>query len=793
MKKIVKSSLFVLAAVAVSVACSKEMSPVIPGNQVTITAYIPDELTKVSFTPDANLDGPVKIAWEDLDKIRVIDHNDVADNSQFEIQPGFTDHQASFSGTAVEATSYDILYPGTMESVAEAEAVQFGIQTQTNNANTAQLAYMALLSNVNTYENVEFSEAWATAHGGSFKQTGILRLRIQLPDGFKGDVASVTVNAPSALFYKSNALISKEKVSSLKLNFTGAGATPDAGVITGYVMLPWENVTIAANTTLSVIVETAEHKFYTKLFTPSTSGDVTLTMGRVNAIKINKSEFGAASTTFAGGSGTADDPWLIATPAHMLNISGNLEAGKTKYFKMIDDVDMTGKGWNMLNGSSPYDKLVFLDGNYKTISHLGGTMFSVFKGTVQNLALDGSEVSTGARKGVFAQYIQGTDNYLTNVDICNVSTFEASSNECGGMVGRINGGTAGYTTATFEDCDVIDVNVNSSAYAGGLIGGVEAKVILINCTRTGGAVSNTGTAATASSGGLIGRSTAEADVSITNCSVSKSGSDGSVSGLSNVGGLIGNMVYGSISRCHADVTVTGTGYYVGGLIGDLNTTVSDVEVSECYYKAGTISAARFSGGLIGQKEGESYGITISNCYVRGTVTATARNAGGLLGAFTQGKSATISNCFVSGPVSASSFTAGGLIGRVDVEGLTMTKCLAWNSSVSASADDVGVHYSSGAVIGYAANVKVTLSANYRKKGFSFSDCAGNSENVLTFNSGDKSNEKLDVKSSYIRPYHGKKETSETTVSGFAKNSGIQWSSSIWDTSTDIPTLKNNPE
>ena len=798
MKKNIKTNLLVVTVIAFSAACSKDMDMPAPQNQeelVTMTVSIQNELTKVSLTQDEDADGAVKLAWQGTDNIRVIDHDDAADNKLFEIQEGYTDHHASFDGSPVVASSYDIIYPGKYESVEAAQAVQFAVQNQTGNASTAQLEYMAFLSNVDSYlGGIEFSEEWATAHGGTFKQTGILRFRVQLPEGFTGNVASVTVNAPSPIFYKSNALVDSEKVSSLKLNFSGEGAVPASGVVTGYLMLPWEDVTMAANTQLSIIVETAAHSFYTKTFTPSASEAKTFKTGRVNALKINKNSFGAASDVFAGGSGTAADPWLIANATHMGNIASNLSAGSTKYFKMIDDVDMTGEPWNMLNLTSPYDQAVYFDGNYKTISNLAGTMFSVFKGTVKNLILDGCSVSSGSRKGVFAQYIQGTNNVLSNVDICNVSEFAASNNECGGMVGRINNGSEGSITATFEYCDVNNVVVNSAgSAAGGLIGSVEAKVSLSNCTCTGSVITNTGTSETSAAGGLIGKATSE--IILTNCSVSKTGDKGSVVSKYNTGGLVGSMVLGSISRCSAEVDVTGT-YYVGGMIGNLNTTSSDVNVSECYYKSGTVSGSRYCGGLIGQKHGASYGVSISNCYVTGSVTAANRIAGGLLGSYQAGNSASISNSFVSGAVSVTNgFTAGGIVGWVEVTGLDMSKCLAWNSSVSATITEEtpAVHYSSGAVIGYAKGVKVKLASNYRKKGFIFSDCSGNTENVLTLNSGDKNDEVLSAKQTYVRPYHGKKETGETTISGFANNSMIKWSSAIWDTTTDTPTLKNNPE
>ena len=184
--------------------------------------------------------------------------------------------------------------------------------------------------------------------------------------------------------------------------------------------------------------------------------------------------------------------------------------------------------------------------------------------------------------------------------------------------------------------------------------------------------------------------------------------------------------------------------------------------------------------------------TISNCYVSGTVTATTGYIGGLLGVYYEGSGADISNSFVSGGVTVTNgCIAGGLIGWVRIAGLNMTKCLAWNSSVSATIDNSDEQYSSGAIIGYANDVNVTISNSYRKKGFSFTDCTGNSANILT-DGGNISNSKISG-TAKIRPYHGRKETPMTTVSAFALNSGIKWDTDIWDTNTETPTLINNPE
>lgn len=741
MKKIIISSLIVMAAAALFVACSKEVSTVSPVDKVTMTAYIPNDFTKVSFTPDANLDGPVKLAWEGTDKIRVIDHNDASNNSQFEIQAGYTDHEASFSGDPVSATSYDILYPGTMESIAEAEDVQFGIQTQTNNAATSQLAYMALLTDVDTYDDVEFSEAWATAHKGTFKQTGILRLRIQLPDGFSDEeVASVTVNAPSAIFYKSNALVSGEKVSSLKLNFTG-GANPDAGVITGYVMLPWTDMTIAANTTLSVIVETAEHKFYTKSFTPSTS--VTLTMGRVNAIKINKSGFGAASTTFAGGSGTAADPWLIATPAHMQNISTNLTDGVMKYFKLIDDIDLQGINWSPVITAKPYTRYINFDGNYKTISNLNTknnvgypSLFGVFNGIAKNLTIADAQIN---------HTTSGTD---------------------------VAGVLASYAGAG-------DISINP------IIDGI----IIRNCI-----VGSDASRITSYTGGLVGQIEND-NVTISNSQVINTNIYGPSTNTGAAGGIVGYVKSGATIEGVAFIEGSVFSYkQVGGIVGAYAVSENKTATLSRSYSTGAVSASyRWAGGLVGSNVTAKTNaiLSITDCYETGDVNASAY-AGGLLGTHNSTSATNITNCFAIGKVSIS-WGGGGIVAQCAKANLNLIRCMAFNYSISTSVGDSDPHYSSGAIIGYGKDVAVTVNYCFRGNALAskFNDCKSNSANIIEDHAFITTAANIPQRYSLQYGYYHHGQNTNLSLCDLIHSGTIggDWDSNIWDWRGSIPTLK----
>jgi hypothetical protein len=60
----------------------------------------------------------------------------------------------------------------------------------------------------------------------------------------------------------------------------------------------------------------------------------------------------AAETEFAGGSGTKEAPYLIATAAHLNNVRNHLD----KHFRQIADLDLSGyksgTGWAPIGTST---------------------------------------------------------------------------------------------------------------------------------------------------------------------------------------------------------------------------------------------------------------------------------------------------------------------------------------------------------------------------------------------------------------------------------------------------------
>ena len=127
-----------------------------------------------------------------------------------------------------------------------------------------------------------------------------------------------------------------------------------------------------------------------------------------------------------------------------------------------------------------------------------------------------------------------------------------------------------------------------------------------------------------------------------------------------------------------DVDVTGTGYFVGGLVG-LNV---DGSITNCY-STGSVSGNCNVGGLLGV----NWDGSITNCYSTGLVSGVGL-VGGLMGQNYRGN---ITNCYSASSVRGTSSNIGGLLG--DNHG-SVTGCF-WDVETSGlTASDGGVGLSS---------------------------------------------------------------------------------------------------
>jgi len=238
--------------------------------------------------------------------------------------------------------------------------------------------------------------------------------------------------------------------------------------------------------------------------------------------------------------------------------------------------------------------------------------------------------------------------------IANLTIDRPSENEVG-----LFRDTSG--SAVIEEVILTGATVTGSDDVGGVIG------------KSNGPVSNS-----SASGNVTGSENVGGLVGYNSGTVSNSSASGVVTGSSTVGGLVGDNDFGgTVSNSEASGDVTTTGYFVGGLVGSNDGTVSTSSASGAVngssrlgglvgYNFARVSNSEASGAVTGSYDvGGLVGVNsggVSNSEASGAVTGSGdgSDVGGLVG--DNGFSGTVSNSSASGAVTGS-VDVGGLVGE----------------------------------------------------------------------------------------------------------------------------------
>ena len=274
-----------------------------------------------------------------------------------------------------------------------------------------------------------------------------------------------------------------------------------------------------------------------------------------------------AYAQYSGGTGEPNNPYQIATAAHLTSIGSNPDL-LDKHFVLIDDIDLNPNlpggqvftqaiiapdiDTNKFNHDSPAFVGVF-DGQGHCVSNLvvedpNGEHIGLFgyvgkEGSVLNLCVDNTTITGSLRAGIIVGMNEGL------IENCHVTGVLEGSNMTGGIGGE-NTGTVRYSHA--------DVEVNGYFRAGGLFGKNDGRIV--QCYTTGQVTGDDDMV-----GGLLGSNHGP----VVSCY-----SWAAVSGTDFVGGLIG-YDYGTITTSYAAVKVTASlsrFSRTGGLTGLTKTT-----------------------------------------------------------------------------------------------------------------------------------------------------------------------------------------------------------------------------
>ncbi len=391
-------------------------------------------------------------------------------------------------------------------------------------------------------------------------------------------------------------------------------------------------------------------------------------IGRMDDVRVYSGALGAddaaalyADGYFSGGRGTADSPYLVATPMDLFNVRYFASA----CFRQTAGLDLsqsdTTKDWTPIasftgsydGGGKTISKLVLTAGNSGT-----GLFETIAGGAVRDLTLDGVSHSGGTTSlGSIAGTV--SDATLSGIALKDVKLL-SGADYAGGLAGRITGSGPSTVSGVTIDSPIVE----GTQYVGGLTGAVDASgtTTISGVVVTGAAVLGSSTRV----GGLVGQTSSATILRDSSVSGSALSSNASAQYL---GGLVGYM-FGASERCVADVAVGPAG-------------------------GTTFATAQFLGGFAGQIQDPA---TLSDCRASGSVTGNYTSGSATTGGFAgyirnmSAGTLTLSGCSASGPVSCSSGNAvGGFAGLI--------AAASGNVSLDGCSASGGVVVSSGSYIG----------------------------------------------------------------------------------------------
>lgn len=314
---------------------------------------------------------------------------------------------------------------------------------------------------------------------------------------------------------------------------------------------------------------------------------------------------GQISDSFAGGSGTFIDPYIIKTGGQLLLMKKYYDS----YFKLGNDIDLNNNNW------LPFEFRGFFDGNgytiynlkiYKNSDDLG--LFSYLDGaTVENVKINGVEIQAfkNSNIGVLAgkarkAVINNCEIYINNTIIGNtnvggmIGSYEADmyinnctikSNELGIIKGNQNVG--GFIGCVYKDGsgysdtknNHVNINIEGSTCVGGCYGLLDAYIMIYDHSYQGNIRGQK------IIGGICGR--VNDHVRIISCKSNVNIDASSFTGK-DIGGILGGVTYHPhgfyIHACYSTGKISSLDGEAGGLVAYKTylDNRQDFSIKQCY-------------------------------------------------------------------------------------------------------------------------------------------------------------------------------------------------------------------
>lgn len=197
-----------------------------------------------------------------------------------------------------------------------------------------------------------------------------------------------------------------------------------------------------------------------------------------------------ATDTYAGGEGTKENPYLIETAEQFSRLAKmyRFGGGRNKYFKLLNDIDLSAHEWYPIGGAEPkkldghyFNRAVFsgnIDGNGKTVtglkisSYIGynALVAGLQQGSIKNLNVENAQVNSDD----YGAILVGCNRVGGLIYNCSVSgTVTVKSERTGSRAGFICGANM---ATSYIMASTAKGTVNGAVYCAGICGGNSGNI-----------------------------------------------------------------------------------------------------------------------------------------------------------------------------------------------------------------------------------------------------------------------------------------------------------------------------
>ena len=409
----------------------------------------------------------------------------------------------------------------------------------------------------------------------------------------------------------------------------------------------------------------------------------------------------------------------------------SIQANSYENYRIMQDIDFAGR--TNINKNLSIARLE-TDGEKRALKNIelefnspNEGLIKDIKDSLRNVSFQNITINKTRNGGSYTGIILNSSADISSIEVREVTINSNASSYVAAICNVING--------TINDCSLENINIYSGSYSAGLVAYSTSDEEIKNIKVKNVAVEANGDYAGAIIGYAQNARLSEIDAEYCNITgnYGVGGISGSISGIDNINGknieVNGNNRVGGITGQSTssstdidiyldEINVSGTGQYIGGVIGYGIGNITKASISNSNIN-GLSQNSKYLGGITGQASNCSY-IEVNNCnvisngtYVGGIWGYTANSGGNyyffvkntyIEGYSNVGGVGNMRNAFVSrGYVNADIVAitnAGGLIGSYDNIGMTESQSTSYIYEIIIADTNIKAKSNAGGLIGY---------------------------------------------------------------------------------------------